>query len=102
MSTVAGAGVQLTNIAITNWTGTESNGAERGPVKIACADGAPCTGVDISDFSMWTETGDSQWYTCRSAYTDLHRSPPEFCLNGGSEHTSYAATTTTVTAAPTG
>ncbi|KAK4539712.1 hypothetical protein LTR36_010423 [Oleoguttula mirabilis] len=102
MSAVAGDGVQLDNIVISNWTGTEANGAERGPVKVVCADGAPCTAVDISDFAMWTETGDSQFYTCRSAYTDLHRSPALYCLSGETEYASYAAVTTTVTAAPTG
>lgn len=101
MSTVAGSGVQLNNIQISNWTGTEANGAARGPVKVMCADGAPCTGVDINDFSMWTESGSKQWYSCRSAYTNLNRSPPMFCLKGGSDHIPYAATTTTITAAPT-
>lgn len=102
MDAVSGDGVQLSNIKISNWTGTEADGSERGPIKIACADGAPCTGVDVSDFEMWTETGDSQFYTCRSAYTNLHRSPALFCMDGSSDHASYAATTRTVTSAPTG
>ena len=102
MSTIAGAGVQLNNIKISNWTGTGANGKQRGPIKVACADGAPCTGVDIDDFEMWTETGTSQFYSCRSAYTKLQRSPPLFCMHGGSSHTSYAATSTTVTVKPTG
>lgn len=58
-----------------NWTGTEADGAERGPVKVMCADGAPCTGIDITDFAMWTESGSTQWYSCESAYTNIHRSP---------------------------
>lgn len=102
MSAVDGDGVQLSNIKISNWTGTEADGAERGPVKVICADGAPCTGVDIEDFDMWTETGDSQFYECESAYTNLHRLPALFCMDGGSDHASYAVTTRTVTAAPTG
>jgi rhamnogalacturonan hydrolase len=102
MKTVAGNGVQLSNIAISNWTGTEANGAQRGPIKIMCADGTPCTGVDLTDFNMWTEKGNVQYYTCESAYTDIHRSPPLYCLNGGSTHKSYAVTTRTVTTAPTG
>lgn len=99
LDTVDGDGVQLTNIQITNWTGTEANGAQRGPVKIMCADGAPCTGIDITDFAMWTETGDSQWYSCESAYTDTDPAP--FCLQEGSG-SSYSATTITATSAPTG
>lgn len=102
MDTASGDGVQLSNIKISNWTGTEADGTERGPVKIACADGAPCTGIDIDDFSMWTETGDSQWYSCQSAYTKKRRSPAQFCLHGANTHTAYEASTRTVTAAPTG
>jgi len=95
MSTVAGDGVQLSGITVTNWTGTEANGAQRGPIKVACADGAPCTNVTISDFAMWTETGSSQFYTCRSAYGE------GFCLKSGSG-SEYAAVTTTVKTAPSG
>lgn len=95
MSTIAGDGVQLSNIKFTNWTGTESNGLERGPIKMVCADGAPCTDMSITDFAMWTESGSEEWYTCRSAYGE------GFCLEA-SGTASYAATTTTVSTAPTG
>ena len=61
MDPIEGEGVQLHSIKISNWTGTEADGEERGPVKVMCADGAPCTWVDIFDFAMWTESGDSQW-----------------------------------------
>lgn len=100
ISPVAGAGVQLNNIQITNWTGIEADGAERRPVKVVCADGAPCTAVDITDFAMWTETGHTEVNECESAYTD--RSPAPFCLKAGSSHTSYAAVKQTVMAAPAG
>ncbi|TKA64390.1 putative rhamnogalacturonase B [Friedmanniomyces simplex] len=102
MSEVAGAGVQLSKVTVANWTGTEADGAERGPIKIMCADGAPCTGVDVSDFDMWTEEGSSQVYECRSAYTDLHRTPALYCLSGEAEHVAYTVKTRTVTAAPAG
>ncbi|KXT01866.1 hypothetical protein AC578_2163 [Pseudocercospora eumusae] len=99
MDAVSGDGVQLTNIVISNWTGTEADGMERGPIKIMCADGAPCTGINITDFSMWTESGDSQTYSCRSAYTSLDEAP--FCLEAGAGN-AYSATTVTATAAPDG
>lgn len=95
MDPVAGDGVQLNNITITNWKGTEADGAERGPIKVNCADGAPCTDVTIEDFAMWTEEGDSQWYFCESAYGS------GACLHDGDDYTSYT-TTVTVTAAPSG
>ncbi|KAJ5580238.1 uncharacterized protein N7459_006223 [Penicillium hispanicum] len=95
MSTNAGDGVQLNNITISNWKGTEANGAERGPIKVNCADGAPCTDITIKDFAMWTEEGDYQSYWCKSAYGS------GACLKDGNDHTSYS-TTVTVTAAPSG
>ncbi|KAF2091060.1 glycoside hydrolase family 28 protein [Saccharata proteae CBS 121410] len=100
MSAVDGDGVQLTNISVTNWKGTESDGAERGPVKVICADETPCTDIVIDDFAMWTESGDKQFYTCQSAYGS------GFCLKeeGESHGTmeAYTATTTYVSSAPTG
>jgi rhamnogalacturonan hydrolase len=101
MKTLPGDGVQLSNIKISNWTGTATNGMQRGPLQIKCADGAPCTGVDVTDFNMWTEKGSSQFYSCRSAYTDLKRADPLYCMKGGSG-TEYPITTRTVTSAPTG
>ena len=97
MSTLAGPGVALSNMTFRNWKGTEANGAQRGPIKMACADGAPCTGMVIEDFAMWTETGSKQFYSCRSAHGS------GFCLKPDTSNpTSYAATSTTVSSAPTG
>jgi rhamnogalacturonan hydrolase len=101
MKTLPGDGVQISNLKINNWTGTALDGMQRGPLQIKCADGAPCTGVDVTDFNMWTEKGDSQFYSCQSAYTDLKRAEPLYCMNGGTG-TGYPITTRTVTAAPTG
>lgn len=95
MSTVAGDGVQLSNIRFSNWTGTEANGAQRGPVKIICADSAPCKNIAVEDLDMWTETGSSQIYTCRSAYGN------GACLKVGTG-SEYAAVTSTMKIAPTG
>jgi len=95
ISTIAGAGVALSGLTFTNWTGTEANGNQRGPVQVKCADTAPCTDVTISDLEMWTESGSIQKYICRSGYGS------GFCLHSGSGTTSYT-TTSTVSAAPSG
>lgn len=95
MSAITGAGVQLSNLTFTNWKGTLANGAQRGPVKVACADTAPCNDITISDLAMWTETGTKQIYSCRSGYGK------GFCLKS-STGAGYAATTSTQTAKPTG
>lgn len=95
MSEVSGNGVQLTNVTAKNWKGTEANGAQRGPIKVKCASGAPCTDMTIEDFAMWTESGSYQWYTCESAYGS------GACLKDGDDYTSYT-TTQTVKSAPSG
>jgi rhamnogalacturonan hydrolase len=100
MDPLEGDGVQLSNIQISNWTGTEADGLERGPIRVMCADGAPCTDVSINDFAMWTESGDSQWYSCQSAYTNENSA--QYCLEQGDGGEAYEATTTTVGTAPTG
>jgi rhamnogalacturonan hydrolase len=94
MSTVDGDGVQLKNITIKNWKGTEADGAQRGPIKVNCAADAPCTDVTIEDFAMWTESGSYQKETCNNAYGSGS------CLKSGSGG-SYS-TTVTETTAPTG
>ncbi|KAL5334872.1 pectin lyase fold/virulence factor [Aspergillus crustosus] len=94
MDTLGGNGVALNNVTIRNWKGTEANGAERGPIKVVCAAGAPCTDVTIEDFAMWTETGDEQTYRCENAYGT------GFCLEED-ESTPYT-TTLTASAAPSG
>ncbi|KAL9083001.1 MAG: hypothetical protein Q9165_008697 [Trypethelium subeluteriae] len=94
-SSATGSGVQLQNITFSNWKGTEANGASRGPVKVICADATPCTDITISDFAMWTESGSKQWYSCESAFGS------GFCLRN-SNPSSYAVSTTTVSAAPSG
>lgn len=96
MSKQSGDGVELSNITLRNWKGTEANGVQRGPIKIICPDGAPCYDIDIEDFAMWTEEGDVQWYSCQSAYGS------GFCLQSGSEYSSYEVTTTSATTAPSG
>ncbi|KAF2096290.1 pectin lyase-like protein [Rhizodiscina lignyota] len=94
MSPVAGDGVQLDNITFSNWTGTCSNGIQRGPMQFKCADGAPCTNMQVVDFAMWTETGTSEYEICRSAHGTGG------CLESGSGE--YDAVTSTITATPSG
>ncbi|KAL3432519.1 RGase A [Aspergillus tetrazonus] len=95
MSTIEGDGVELKNVTIRNWKGTEADGSQRGPIKVKCASGAPCTDVTIEDFAMWTESGDEQTYVCENAFGD------GFCLADG-DGTSTFTTTLTASAAPSG
>lgn len=94
-TTGAGNGVQLSDITFDNWRGTCSNGDERGPIKFNCAAGAPCTGMKVTDFAMWTEAGSSEKYTCENAYGS------GACLKGGSGG-SYSMITQTISSPPSG
>ncbi|QKX61550.1 uncharacterized protein TRUGW13939_08702 [Talaromyces rugulosus] len=93
---VDGDGVTYTNITFTNWHGGEADGSQRAPIRVICPDAVPCTDITISDWALWTESGEEQLYVCQSAYGD------GFCLSSDSDVTSYAATTSTATAAPSG
>jgi rhamnogalacturonan hydrolase len=81
----AGNGVQLSNIQFENWDGEVVDGVERAPIQFICADGAPCTGMTLSNVNMWSATGQAVM-KCESAYGS------GACLKGGSGG-SYGATT---------
>lgn len=88
MDAVEGEGVSLNNVTIRNWKGTEKDGEERGPIKVLCASGAPCTDISIEDFALWTETGDGQTYHCENAYGS------GFCLEEGEGDSPFTTTQT--------
>jgi rhamnogalacturonan hydrolase len=97
MKTIAGNGVQLSNFQISNWTGTETKGSARGPIKVACAAKAPCHDISITDFSMWTEQGSTQFYSCENGYGS------GFCLKpSAASYAAYPAITQWVSKAPVG
>lgn len=90
-TTAAGNGVEYTDITFSNWKGTNSNGAQRGSVQVWCPSLVPCTGITISDFNIWTESGSEELESCWNAFGS------GACLRSGS--TSTYTTTTTVTTA---
>ena len=40
---------------------------QRSPVRLICADGAPCSGITLSNVNMWSQTNKAV-YKCESAY----------------------------------
>ncbi len=69
MSTVDGDGVSLSNMTFSNWSGTCASGTQRGPIKFACADGAPCTDMTVRlviplIYSMLNRVARSPTSTC--------------------------------------
>ncbi len=59
-----GDGVQYQDLNFTNWKGSCSDGVRRGPINVICPDGAPCHGINIDDFAVWTESGNRVLYKC--------------------------------------
>ena len=95
MTALAGSGVALSNITATNWRGVQANGAQRGPVKVVCADGKPCTDINVADVNMWTQTGNKNVNLCRSGHGQ------GACLESSGDG-AYKLVTQTVTSPPTG
>ncbi len=89
-----GDGVLYEDLNFTNWKGSCSDGARRGPISIVCPDAQPCRGITVDDFAVWTETGNRQYYKCASAFGK------GFCLRPEASVSSYAASTITAAATP--
>jgi rhamnogalacturonan hydrolase len=68
MSAVDGAGITYKNLTFNNWKGTCANGASRGPIQVVCPSGVPCTGITVSDFAMWTESGSTLVNKCQNSF----------------------------------
>lgn len=90
----AGDGVLYTDLEFEDWTGDCADGEVRPPIMLICPTGAPCDGITISDFSMWTLEGSYEYYKCKNAWGNGD------CLRAGTGHTAYAESTVTVTATP--
>lgn len=95
MTEVTGDGITYSDITFSEWTGTAANGVTRAPIKIMCPAGVPCTGIEVTDFAMWTDAGSSILYECENAYGT------GACLPS-SGSASYAAVTSTIDSAPAG
>jgi rhamnogalacturonan hydrolase len=76
-----GNGVLYTGLTFSNWKGTCANGAQRAPIQLLCSSTTPCTGLNINNFAIWTDTGSYEYYKCQNAWGD---GP---CLVHGSAHT---------------
>ncbi|KAM3067848.1 hypothetical protein ACMFMG_011332 [Clarireedia jacksonii] len=91
-----GNGVLYTGLTFSNWKGTCANGAQRAPIQLLCSSTQPCTGLNINNFAIWTDTGSYEYYKCQNAWGE---GP---CLVHGSAHTPYSIVTSTISSAPSG
>ena len=93
-STGAGSGVVLSGLTFSNWKGTIVD-PKRAAIQANCANGAPCTGISLSNIAFWSDTNAAIHYSCTSAYGS------GYCLKSGSGG-SYGTVTQTVSSAPAG
>lgn len=90
----AGDGVLYEDLTFNHWHGTCLNGGTRAPIQALCPSGAPCHGITVENFYIWTEAGSEVLYKCANAYGSGG------CLNSGASYTTYATSTKTVTSVP--
>jgi len=83
-----GNGVQYKNLTFSNWHGTCSDGTRRAPIQVLCPAQVPCSGINIQNVNIWTESGKSEVYKCSNAYGSGG------CLKGGSNYATYTTTVT--------
>jgi rhamnogalacturonan hydrolase len=67
-TTAAGSGVLFYDLTFNQWHGTCLAGATRAPIQALCPAGAPCYGITIENYYIWTESGSSVLYKCENAY----------------------------------
>lgn len=72
-----------------NWDGAVVDGVQRPPVQFLCADGAPCTDMQLVNVNLWSATNEAV-VKCESAFGS------GLCLESGTP-TSYAVTTSSIT-----
>jgi rhamnogalacturonan hydrolase len=96
MDAADGDGINYSNISFSGWSGTCADGTERGPIKMNCPAGVPCTDITVEDFSVWTDTGDSVLHACQNAYGR------GACLNTATGAATAYSSTQTVTASAAG
>lgn len=89
MDAADGDGITYTNISFSTWTGTATDGVERGPVKINCPADVPCTDIVVEDFNVWTDSSaEKVLWGCQNAYGD------GACLASGDGDATYTTTST--------
>lgn len=89
MDVTEGDGISYSNISFSTWTGTATDGTERGPIKINCPEAVPCTDITVEDFNVWTDTdADSVLWGCQNAYGEGG------CLVSGDDAGAYTTTMT--------
>ncbi|KNB01546.1 murein transglycosylase [Fusarium oxysporum f. sp. lycopersici 4287] len=68
MKPIAGDGILYTNMTFSGWSGTCADGHQRGPIKFNCPADVPCTDMQVDDFTVRSNKGDTVEHVCKNAY----------------------------------
>ncbi|CVL08698.1 probable rhamnogalacturonase A precursor [Fusarium mangiferae] len=68
MKPIAGDGILYTNMTFSGWSGTCADGHQRGPIKFNCPADVPCTDMQVDDFAVGSNKGDTVEHVCKNAY----------------------------------
>jgi rhamnogalacturonan hydrolase len=65
---IAGDGILYTNMIFSGWSGICADGHQRGPIKFNCPADIPCTDMQVDDFTVESNKGDTVEHVCKNAY----------------------------------
>jgi rhamnogalacturonan hydrolase len=68
MKPIAGDGILYSNMTFSGWSGTCADGHQRGPIKFNCPADVPCTDMQVDDFTVGSNKGDTVEHVCKNAY----------------------------------
>ncbi|KAF4960040.1 hypothetical protein FSARC_10571, partial [Fusarium sarcochroum] len=68
MKPTEGDGILYTNMTFAGWSGTCADGHQRGPIKFNCPANVPCTDMQVDDFAVGSNKGDTVEHVCKNAY----------------------------------
>ncbi|CZS83044.1 unnamed protein product [Fusarium graminearum] len=68
MKPVAGDGILYSNMTFSEWSGSCTDGLQRGPIKFNCPADVPCVDLQVDDFTVGSSKGNVVEHICKNAY----------------------------------
>jgi rhamnogalacturonan hydrolase len=68
MKPIAGDGILYSNMTFSGWSASCTDGHQRGPVKFNCPADVPCVDMQVNDFTVGSNKGDTVEHVCKNAY----------------------------------
>ncbi|KAL5603873.1 hypothetical protein FOVSG1_006623 [Fusarium oxysporum f. sp. vasinfectum] len=68
MKLVAGDGILYSNMTFSGWSGSCTDGHQRGPIKFNCPVHVPCVDMHVDDFAVGSSKSKTVQHVCKNAY----------------------------------